>query len=90
MKPIPLYADLNPAMAEGDIVTIEGCWNRPPTRSAAWWAMLILGPAFAARHLGRAFRRKVTDPWYHLPLKRRGLFEPRKLQMYRITGSVSA
>ena len=76
--------------SEGDIVTIAGCFNRPPARSAAWWTMLILGPQCAARHSGWAFRRRAEDPFYHLPLTRRGLFEHRRLQRYRIAGDVTA
>lgn len=89
MTPLPLGAH-GMGFSEGDIVTIEGCYNRPPTRSAAWLAMLILGPQHAARHLGWAFRRRVPDPFNHLPLTRQGLFEPRRLQTYRIIGDVTA
>ena len=79
MKPIPLYADLNPAMAEGDIVTFEGFYNRPVMYSRWWWACLIFGRV-AGFHHRQMFKL----------CKRRELFEPRKLQTYRITGSVSA
>lgn len=90
MTPLPLGAPSGWGLTSGDIVTIEGCYNRPPTRIAAWWAMLILSPPRAARHLVWPFRRRDSDPFYHLPMTRRGLFEPRRLQTYRITGDVTA
>lgn len=86
MNERPLAAPAESGLDHGDIVTIEGCFNRPATRSLAWWAMLVFGPEFACRHLGRAFRRKRTDPFYHIPHTRRALLEPRELQKYRIQG----
>lgn len=91
MDPRPLQVSPPTAgFAPGDIVTIAGCYNRPPTRSWAWWVMLIFGPPFAARHLGWAFRRKSTDPFYHLGSTRRGLFAPRQLQTYRVGRSAES
>lgn len=86
MTPIPLSIQgSDPFLNPGDIVTIEGMYNRPSLASAAWWAMLVLGPAFAARHVGWAFRRKASDPYYQIPMKRKGLMQKRKLQTFVVS-----
>ena len=83
MIPIPLQANPNPLLAEGDIVTFEGYYNRPVTFSRWWWACLIFGRVAGFHFVG-------LHPHVHKVCKRRELFESRKLQEYRITGSVSA
>lgn len=90
MTPLPLSVNPpNPLLSPGDIVEFEGSFNRPPVKSLAWWAMLLFGPPFACRHLGWAFRRKASDPFYHIPT-RRNLFRERALQRYVITGEATS
>lgn len=86
MTVLPLSAPKSPMLNPGDIVQIDSFFSRPPSKSKAWWAMLIFGPAFACRHLGWAFRRKPTSPFYQIPTSRRGLFDKRELQRFVITG----
>lgn len=85
MNPLPLSAPGLPMVSSGDIVTIEGQYNRPRVKSMAWLVMLVFGPEFACRHLGWAFRRKASDEFYHVAIRRRALLRKRQLQTYRIT-----
>lgn len=75
---MPSSANVN----DGDIITIEGMYTRPSARSAAWWVMLLFGPALAVRHIPHAFRRSSTEPLNFFPHTRRDLFAPRELQRF--------
>jgi hypothetical protein len=84
MDPKELTVPDLPGISEGDIISMDGLYNRPSVRTLAWWAMLVFGPAFACRHLGFAFRRRISDPMYMIPMRWCGLFEARKLQHFKV------
>ena len=67
----------------GDVVTFEGVYNRPVAYSVAWWKRLIFG------RMAR-FIFSGPHPEMFKCCTRRDLFEPRRLQKYRITADVTA
>ena len=81
MKSIPLIVP--PGMdvellAAGDIITIEGSWNRPRVWSRAWWMILLFGCAVGFRFCG-------NSPNPLTACSRRDLFSRRQLQTFQIT-----
>ena len=85
MTPKPLHVPLGLEINPGDVVTIEGIWNRPAATTLRWWAMLIFHPARACRHLGWLWpRMSQTSPLECPPISRRMLFEKRQLQKFRV------
>ena len=60
-------------LAEGDVITIEGVFNRPTWRKREWWASLGLGRATSGYQIWAGYRTT----------RRRDLFRPRHLVQMR-------
>jgi hypothetical protein len=75
---------------DGDILTIEGIYNRPSARTLAWWLMLAFHPARVCRYLPWVVRRRISDPMSFFPTTRRGLFTPRTLQTFKVGKRVTS
>lgn len=81
MNVIPLQiTEPNPAMAIGDIITIEGYYTRPPVFSVGFWKCLFFGRIGSLYFIGN--RPTFGQVW-----KRRNLFRKREFQRYIITNS---
>lgn len=85
--PIPMSIRTpDPRLTPGDIVEIEGLYNRPGINTLAWWAMLLFGAPFTYRHLPWALRGNAEWRGFPVPKGRRALLSQRVLQRFVISG----
>ncbi len=91
MEPLPLQVQgSHPVLNEGDVVEIQGVWNRPANGTLGWWVNLIFGYGPRTVNVWWFIRRKVfrlrwtaeNGPmrWVH----RRDLFRKRELLKFKI------